>query len=125
MKGKPFPGAAAPFRKGGGRAKAAEGSRAEEKAETPAQEAAEKRSGMDKPTMRSGKPKLDVSSRRKLAKAGAAMPDGSFPITNVGSLRDAIHAVGRAKDPEAAKRHIVKRARSLNATRFLPAGWAK
>lgn len=126
---KPFPGAAAPFKKGGGRRKPAEGSPAEEAAETPTQEAAEKKAGTDKPpfkaTTKSGKPKLDVASRRKLAAAGAAMPDGSFPITNVASLRDAIHAVGRATNPAAAKAHIVKRARALGATRFLPPGWVK
>lgn len=121
---KPFRGAAAPFKKGGGR-KPAEGSPAEEATETPKQEAAEKKTGTDKPTTKSGKPKLDTASRRKLAKAGAAMPDGSFPITNVASLRDAIHAVGRANNPAAAKAHIIKRARALGATRFLPPGWAK
>lgn len=99
MKGMPFPGAKPPYKKGGGRA--------------------------TDDTTSSGRPKLDVASRRKLAHSGAAMPDGSFPITNVTSLRDAIHAVGRAKNPAAAKAHIVRRARALGAVSHLPPAWAK
>lgn len=123
--GKPFPGAAAPFKKGGGRAKPVEGSPAEEAAETPAQEAAERKAGTDKPTMRSGKPKLDVASRRKLARSGAAMPSGAYPITNVASLRDAVHAYGHAKPGEraAVRKHIIKRARQLGAMSRIPQDW--
>ena len=51
--------------------------------------------------------------RRRLAKSGEAMPDGSFPIVTRGDLENAIRAVGRASDPEAAKRHIKKRAAAL------------
>jgi len=58
----------------------------------------------------------DVGSqeRKNLKDKGHAMPDGSFPIANCSDLRNARQAVGRAKDPEAAKRHIAKRARELN-----------
>ena len=41
------------------------------------------------------------------------MPDGSFPIANVEDLKNAIQSIGRAKDPDAAKAHIKKRARDL------------
>lgn len=61
--------------------------------------------------------------RRRLAAKGEAMPDGSFPIRNVADLRNAIRAIGRAKNPAAAKRHIIKRARALNATNLLPQTW--
>lgn len=53
----------------------------------------------------------------------AAMDDGSFPIKNVGDLKNAIRAVGRAKDPAKAKAHIISRARALGATDELPDGW--
>lgn len=51
--------------------------------------------------------------RKKLADEGAAMPDGSYPIANCGDLQNAIQAIGRASDPEATKRHIIKRKSAL------------
>lgn len=61
--------------------------------------------------------------REKLAKAGKAMSDGSFPIRNRSDLSNAIQSVARASDPEAAKRWIIKRARALKAVDALPASW--
>lgn len=63
------------------------------------------------------------AERRRLAREGAAMPDGSFPIRNRMDLQHAIRAVGRAKDPAAAKRHIIKRARALMLKNELPLHW--
>jgi ATP-dependent Clp endopeptidase proteolytic subunit ClpP len=62
--------------------------------------------------------------RQRLAKSGAALPDGSFPIVTTEDLDNAIRAIGRASDPAAAKRHIVKRARALGAEDHLPEDWA-
>ena len=53
------------------------------------------------------------------------MPGGGFPIQNEGDLRNAIRAIGRAKNPGAAKAHIKQRARSLGLTRLLPDSWEK
>jgi hypothetical protein len=61
--------------------------------------------------------------RESLAKKGNALPDGSFPIVTVADLKNAIHAVGRAKDIEAAKRHIKKRARELGKEDLIPKEW--
>lgn len=61
--------------------------------------------------------------RDKLAKSGAAMSDGSFPIETKGDLRNAIQAFGRAGNKTAVKRHILKRARALGATDMLPEDW--
>lgn len=61
--------------------------------------------------------------RRRLAKTGAAMPDGSFPIVTKEDLANAIQAIGRAKNPDAAKRHIKKRARALGAEDMIPESW--
>lgn len=61
--------------------------------------------------------------RDAAAASGAAMSDGSFPIKNSGDLKNAIQAVGRAKDQAAAKRHIISRARALGLTDQLPDGW--
>ena len=57
------------------------------------------------------------------AKRGFALPDGSFPIRNVGELKDAIQAFGRAKDKGRARRHIIKRAKALGKTNLLPDSW--
>lgn len=63
--------------------------------------------------------------RMKLAKDGLALPDGSYPIVTVGDLKNAIQAYGRAKDKQAAKQHIMKRAKSLNAMDLIPEEWLK
>lgn len=64
-------------------------------------------------------------AREKAAKAGAAMADGSFPIKTTSDLRNAIRAVGRAKNPDAVKAHIRRRARALGATSMLPDSYTK
>lgn len=61
--------------------------------------------------------------RRRLAEEGLAMPDGSYPIVTVEDLRNAIRAYGRAKDKEAVKRWIIRRARALGRTDLLPDEW--
>lgn len=61
--------------------------------------------------------------RDELASKGHALPDGSFPIQNKGDLRNALHALGRAKDVGKAKAHIKKRAAALGATDMLPEDW--
>lgn len=68
---------------------------------------------------------MEFSSKQRenLAMKKQAMPDGSFPIRNTADLKRAIQAFGRAKDKNAAKRWIMKRARELNATDLLPESW--
>jgi cation transport regulator ChaB len=61
--------------------------------------------------------------RKELAAKGHALPDGSYPIENTQDLHNAIQAIGRASNPAAAKRHIIKRARALGATDMLPDDW--
>lgn len=63
------------------------------------------------------------AERDDLADKGKARPDGSFPIENVADLHNAIRAFGRAKDKDAAKRWIKKRARELDAEGALPDSW--
>ena len=69
--------------------------------------------------------KREFSSKQRedAAKSGAAMKDGSFPIENKGDLENAVKAYGRAKNKDAAKAHIVARAKALKATDLLPADW--
>ncbi|MDD5648954.1 MAG: hypothetical protein PHF86_00810 [Candidatus Nanoarchaeia archaeon] len=61
--------------------------------------------------------------RKELAKTGAALPDGSYPIESKKDLENAIHAYGRAKNKAVAKKHIIKRARALGFTSKLPENW--
>lgn len=61
--------------------------------------------------------------RTQMAKEGTALPDGSYPISNVDDLKNAISAYGRAKDKEAAKKHIMKRAKALGQEKLIPANW--
>jgi hypothetical protein len=68
---------------------------------------------------------FSAEDRHRMAGNGQAMADGSFPIANVQDLRNAIQAIGRAKDPVAARRHIMRRARALNATNLIPDDWTK
>jgi uncharacterized membrane protein YkoI len=61
--------------------------------------------------------------RQEMAEEGTAMPDGSFPIASEEDLRNAIMAHGRAKDVEAAKRHIMKQAAAMGKEDMIPAEW--
>ena len=67
---------------------------------------------------------FSAKERKKHAKSGAAMSDGSFPIKNATDLKNAIRLAGHAKNPAAAKAHIKKRAKALGLTKSLPADWA-
>jgi hypothetical protein len=69
------------------------------------------------------KREFSQQEREDAADAGQAMPDGSYPIKTVADLENAIQAFGRAKDPAATKKHIIRRARALNAVDKLPEGW--
>lgn len=70
-----------------------------------------------------GKREFSQSERDDAADSGQAMPDGSFPIKSTQDLRNAVRAVGRAKNPAAAKAHIKKRARALGRTDLVPDDW--
>ena len=61
--------------------------------------------------------------RERMAEAGDALPDGSYPIADKADLQNAIQAFGRAKDKDAAKKHIVKRAKELGLEDMLPEDW--
>ena len=68
--------------------------------------------------------KHSVEDRRKLAAAGKALPDGSYPIDDVDDLRSALSlAKSGHGNVAAAKKLIVKRAKALNAENLVPADW--
>lgn len=64
-----------------------------------------------------------ADQRRRMAGRGQAMPAGGFPVANVADLENAIHAIGRAKDPEAARAHVKARAKALGRTDLIPDTW--
>ena len=67
--------------------------------------------------------KFTKDARDAAAKSGDALPDGSFPIKDKADLKNAVKAYGRASDKDAAKKHIMKRAKALGATDALPDDW--
>lgn len=61
--------------------------------------------------------------RKELAKQGLAMPDGGYPIRNRSDLLNAIKAYGRGTNKPEIKLWIKKRAKDLNAEKYLPENW--
>lgn len=74
-----------------------------------------------------GSPFISQEERDKAAKSGAAMPDGSYPITTCdgeNSVSTAVKAVGRGgADHDAIRAHIMKRADSLGCASLIPENW--
>jgi hypothetical protein len=68
---------------------------------------------------------ISATVRKRLAKAGQALPDGSFPIRNISDLRNAIQSYGRTTKSKRAsvRRHIIKRARDLKKYDMVPQEW--
>ena len=63
------------------------------------------------------------TEREHAAISGQALPGGSFPIKNIQDLKNAIRSFGRAKDKDAAKSHIIARAKALGQTDLIPDNW--
>src|SRR5262249_34030863 len=66
---------------------------------------------------------FSTEQRQKMASKGQAMAHGGFPIANEQDLKNAIKAIGRAKNRSATIAHIKKRARALGLTSLLPENW--
>lgn len=71
------------------------------------------------------KAEFDAKERKDLVKKKEAQSDGSFPIRNQKDLENAIHDVGRSKNPAKAKAWIKKRAKDLDCEDCLPGSWQK
>lgn len=59
-----------------------------------------------------------TEQRRKMAKAGSAMPDGSFPINDCQDVANARQSIGRTPESRrpAVMAHINKRAKTLGCS---------
>lgn len=67
---------------------------------------------------------LSAAGRKKAAASGAAMADGSYPITTKADLRKAIKAVGRGgADHDKIRKHVIARARALGLENLVPDNW--
>ena len=61
--------------------------------------------------------------RRQMIASGEAMPTGSFPVRDKDDIACAIKAFPRAKDSDAARDHIMSRAKALDAEEMIPKEW--
>lgn len=68
--------------------------------------------------------KFSTKQRKQMA-GNQAMPDGSFPIKNAEDLKNAIKLAGNAKNPGAARAHIIRRAKALGLSNLIPDSWKK
>lgn len=66
--------------------------------------------------------KFSADKRKQLA-GTKAMSDGSFPIENASDLANAIRLAGNAKNPQAARKHIIARAKALGLSDKIPDTW--
>jgi hypothetical protein len=69
------------------------------------------------------KRKFSSAQRDRMASAGTAMPDGSYPIANKKDLENAIRSWGRGGSDPKVKAHIKSRAKSLGLENMIPENW--
>jgi hypothetical protein len=66
----------------------------------------------------------NAAQRKRMAAAGRAMDDGSYPIKTKADLRRAIRAVGRGgAEHDAIRKHIITRAKALGLEAMVPDNW--
>ena len=61
--------------------------------------------------------------RKELASEGKALPHGGYPIENCGDVKNAVQAIGRAKDRSKTIAHIKRHASRLGCSRHIPSKW--
>ena len=64
-----------------------------------------------------------LAVRSELAKAGIAMPDGSYPILAHNDLLNAIQASKRATNQKEVREHIALRAKTIGYEQAIPPSW--
>lgn len=73
--------------------------------------------GDEEPTYLDDFKTYTTAQRKRYAKSGVAMDDGSFPIEDCAAAERAIHAQGRSNKPAAnVRKHISKRVRALGCS---------
>jgi hypothetical protein len=66
---------------------------------------------------------FSTEERKEAAAKGEAMKGGGYPIKKPRDVKNAIRAIGRAKNPSATKRFIKKRASALGVSNLIPEDW--
>jgi hypothetical protein len=68
---------------------------------------------------------FNAEQTRDMARSGAAMHDGSYPIPDADHLTKAIRAVGRGTNNShaAIRKHIISRAKTLGLSSKIPDDW--
>lgn len=66
-----------------------------------------------------------LSVRNELAKAGIAMPDGSFPILGHNDLMNSVQASKRAVNQKDVREHIILRAKTIGHEASIPPSWVE
>lgn len=66
-----------------------------------------------------------LAVRSELAKAGIAMPDGSYPILAHNDLLNAIQASKRATNQKEVREHIALRAKTIGYEQAIPPSWTE
>lgn len=66
-----------------------------------------------------------LAVRSELAKAGIAMPDGSFPILAHNDLLNAIQASKRSTNQKQVREHIILRAKTIGYENSIPPAWVE
>jgi len=66
-----------------------------------------------------------LAVRSELAKAGIAMPDGSFPILAHADLLNAVQASKRATNQKDVREHIILRAKTIGHEDSVPPSWTE
>lgn len=65
----------------------------------------------------------ELKSVNESKKRPGSEADGSYPITDLASLKKAIHAYGRSSNKEKTKAHIKSRAKALGLTKHVSDEW--
>lgn len=66
-----------------------------------------------------------LAVRNELAKAGIAMPDGSFPILGHNDLMNSVQASKRATNQKDVREHIILRAKTIGYEAAIPPSWTE
>jgi hypothetical protein len=66
---------------------------------------------------------FSAAEREQDAEAGAAMPDGSYPIRNANDVANAVRDFYRSGQKPDVKAHIIARAKAIGTENALPEDW--
>jgi hypothetical protein len=69
------------------------------------------------------KREFSTEKRKELKQQGKTDSHGGFPLEKPVDVKNAVRAIGRAKNPEMEKRRIKAAAKKFNCEHYIPDGW--